>query len=125
MKLGTARLVDESIEKRCKSQTPRDYLGASILGTECDRQLWYQFHHPKPVDDPRVQRIFDLGNILEDYMIKLLKESGIEVWDVDADGEQFGFIDEEVAGHCDGVAQGFPESTVPHLLEFKSANVTS
>lgn len=96
-------------------------MGGSILGEECDRKLYYSYKKPFIVKDARVQRIFDMGNIIEDYLIKLLKEAGITVYDLDKNGEQFGFVDEEIAGHIDGVLVGIPEFDDPVLSEFKSA----
>ena len=122
IKLGTAKILDDALVKRALSQKPRDYMGASGLGTECSRELWYSYHEPLPIDDPRLQRIFDLGNAIEDLVIQWLREAGFTVYTEDENGEQFGFIDEEVAGHIDGVILGIPESTKPHLLEVKSAN---
>jgi hypothetical protein len=122
IKLGTDKLLDDACVSRRSKEKKRDYIGASMLGEDCERQLWYNIKTPKPIDDPRVLRIFDMGDMVEEYLVQLLKDAGITVWDVDENGDQFGFVDGRVAGHCDGVAQGFPESTVPHLLEFKSAN---
>ena len=121
-KMGTLKLIDDAILERCKKEKSRTYMGGSILGTECDRQLWYSYKRPWVVDSAKLQRIFDLGNILEDYVVKLLKDAGITVFDKDANGEQFGFVDGEIAGHSDGVVMGLPESDLPHLFECKSAN---
>jgi len=120
IKLGTIKLIDDAIAKRVHS--PRDYMGASILGKECDRDLWYSYKKPKPVHDPRVQRIFDMGHIIEEYVVGLLREAGLSVYEKDEAGKQFGFIDGAIAGHMDGVVMGLTESTKPHLLEIKSAN---
>lgn len=120
MKLGIAASVDEASKRELKK---RDYVGASILGEECMRKIWYIYHMPKPVEDPRVQRIFDMGNLIEDYLVSLLEKTGAKVWTKNPEtGEQFGFTEGNVGGHCDGVIQGIPESSKPHLLEFKSAN---
>lgn len=119
---GTHKLVLDAIQRRIDSEEPREYLGGSILGTQCDRQLWYQYHDPKRDHPPRVQMIFDMGNNIEDYIIRLLRESGLTIYDQDANGNQFGFVDGFIAGHIDGVIVGLPESDKPHLLEIKSAN---
>lgn len=123
-KTGTLKLIDDAILARSKKEKSRDYMGGSILGTECDRQLWYSYKRPWKVDDARLQRIFDMGNIIEDYVVELLKDAGITVFDKDANGEQFGFVDGKIAGHSDGVLVGLPESSVPHLFECKSAKST-
>lgn len=117
--MGIALILDKA---SIKDEPERDYIGASIIGKECLRDLWYSMRYPTKNNDPRVQRIFDMGNIIEDYIIDLFKRSGIEVWTKDNEGKQFGFIDGNVAGHWDGVIKGIPESTKPHLLEIKSAN---
>jgi len=123
LKLGVARLIDNAIEEKVKKKESRDYMGASGLGMECSRQLWYSFHEPKPILDPRVNRIFDLGNMLEDYVIRLLRDAGVTILTHQDDGKQFGFVDGDIAGHIDGViTAGLPESTKPHLFECKSAN---
>ena len=122
IKLGTANLIDEAILNRSSSEKKRDYMGGSILGTECDRQLWYMYKMPFTVDDPKLQRIFDMGHIFEDYIIRLLRDAGITVHCTDTNGDQFGFVDGPIAGHIDGVLEGLPESSKPHLFEAKSAN---
>ena len=120
--VGTHKLIMDSLQKRIDSQKPRSYMGASGLGTSCDRQLWYSYHQPKNDYPPRVQMIFDLGNNIEDYVIWLLREAGFTIYEKDSSGEQFGFVDGFIAGHIDGVIVGLPESAKPHLLEVKSAN---
>lgn len=121
VKLGTSNLLDEAILKRAQVQAPRNYLGASMLGEECDRKLWYSWHEPKPVSDARTQRIFDIGHKLEELVISWLKETGLTVH-TEEGGEQFGFVDGVIAGHIDGVVVGLPESKEPHLLEIKTYN---
>jgi hypothetical protein len=120
--MSIAELVDNAILKEAQEKEGRSYMGGSILGTECDRQLWYSYKRPWKVDSARVQRIFDMGNIIEDYVVELLKKAGITVYDKDENGKQFGFVDGKIAGHTDGVLMGLPESELPHLFECKSAN---
>jgi hypothetical protein len=110
--------IDKAIMAIASNKTPREYLGASSIGAECDRQLWYSFHREKPLLDPRIYRIFDQGHLMESYCISMLKHAGYEVFHDDG-GEQFGFKDEEVAGHIDAVIIIDNE---PHLLEIKTAN---
>lgn len=118
----TKRLIDDAISKRAREKQQRNYVGGSILGTSCDAALWYDIKHPVVIDDPRVNRIFDMGNLIEDYVIRLIEEAGITIHKRDSDGNQFGFIDTPIAGHIDGVLIGIPESSVPHLFENKSMN---
>jgi len=118
---GIIAQIDKALEIRSRGEKKRDYLGASLLGEECDRKIWYTYNRVAVIPSPRLQRIFDMGNIIEDYLINLLIESGLEVWDKRPDGKQWGFEDGPIKGHCDGVIQGIPESSKPHLLEIKSA----
>ena len=125
IKLGVAKMIDDSILNSCKVAKKRDYMGASGLGEECDRKLWYSYKKPKPVTSARLKRIFDMGNIIEDYLVRIFRDAGLTVYDVMENGDQFGFKDGDIAGHCDGVVVGLPESSKPHLLEFKSAKASS
>lgn len=113
--------IDDAIIKRVGDKPARQYMGASGLGEACDRKLWYSYKMPKPVDDPRILRIFDLGHQLEEYMISLLKEAGYEMWLLDENQEQFGFTDGPIAGHVDGIVM---LNETPALLEFKTYNST-
>jgi CRISPR/Cas system-associated exonuclease Cas4 (RecB family) len=111
--------IDDAIIARADSRASRKYLGASSLGEVCDRKLWYSFHQPTKILDARVNRIFDLGNLIEDYLVKLLRDAGYTVHDKDEEGKQFGFEDGIIAGNSDGV---IVVDGVPMLLEFKSYN---
>lgn len=110
--------IDETIMAIASKKASRDYLGASSIGEQCDRKLWYDFHQRKPIDDPRVHRIMDVGHWVESYALAMLKCAGYELY-YEENGDQFGFVDEELAGHADGVIM---LDGVPHLLEIKSAN---
>lgn len=124
IRLGVAKIVDDAIVATCKDEKPRTYLGGSQLGEQCDRRLWYKMYRPKPVEDPRVWRIFRNGDAVEDMVVEWLRMAGLTIWEKDENGEQFGFVDEMIAGHYDGVITGLPESTQPHLLEIKSAKAS-
>ncbi len=111
--------IDEVIQSEIDSKTHRNYLGASSLGEPCDRKLWYSYKRPKNDHDPRIQRIFDMGNMVEEYLIGLLKKSGFTLFTHDENGKQFGFDDFPIMGNSDGV---IILDDVPHLIEFKSYN---
>ena len=107
----------------------RPHLGASEIGHECDRYLWLSFRWAKPADfDGRMLRLFDSGNHQEPRLIADLRAIGVEVWDKDADGNQWRYkaVGGHFAGSLDGVGLGLPEAPkTPHLLEFKTANAKS
>ena len=111
--------IDEGLLNN--KEGPRNYLGASSLGTECDRQLWYSYHQPKRVNDPKKLRIFKVGHYLEPMVVDLLRKGGFTVYSENHDGSQFGFNDGKIAGHCDGVIIINDE---PYLLEIKTAKST-
>lgn len=115
-------LIDRVIANR-KSEV-RKYLGASEIGEPCYRKLWYGYNYGKKDMSPRIRRIMDFGHYLEDYVIKLLKESGVTVYDRSDDGTQFRFVDfnGRYSGGCDAIIRDIPDSDRLHVLEIKSAN---
>lgn len=111
--------IDNAIMAIADKKEKRSYLGASSLGKECDRELWYSFHINKGIDNPRVHRVMDYGHFSESYIVAMLRAAGYVVYDVDDDGKQYGFKDGIVAGNSDGVIMLNNE---PYLFEAKSAN---
>lgn len=110
-----------------KVERPRAYLGASVVGRECERELWYGFRWcgTGAKFDGRMLRLFNRGHREEAVFIDELRGIGCDVRDTDpATGEQFRF--KAHGGHfgcgLDGVASGIPEAPKTwHLLEFKTA----
>ena len=115
----------------------RKHLGASIIGSECKRYLWYTFRWCFSQQfDGRMQRLFNRGHREEARFIGWLRGSGFTVYDketpdvfnekgeVITEGKQFRVSD--VMGHfggsCDGVTY-FPITyaiDMAVLLEFKT-----
>jgi hypothetical protein len=106
----------------------RGHLGASQIGKECERQLWYGFRWCLTErHDGRLLRLFDTGHLEEPRMVKDLRAIGCTVMEVDPDtGRQFEVRDPEnghFGGSADGVALGVPEAQKTwHLCEFKTSN---
>jgi PD-(D/E)XK nuclease superfamily len=100
----------------------RGYLGASVIGNECARALWYAFrwaYQPEELE-PRKLRLFDTGHREEQRIVEDLRAGGMNVL-----GEQTGFaaLGGHFAGHIDGLVQGLPEAPkTVHLLEIKTHN---
>ncbi len=114
-------------EKTGKAEPSRGYLGASAIGDECARKLWYGFRWASPTTfDGRMYRLFQTGHLEEPRLIADLRAIGCEVWDRDpATGRQFRSTSHagHMAGHCDGVAKRVPSGGgKEHLLEFKTAS---
>ena len=72
--------IQESKQQKIKVY-PVHNLRASNIGHPCERYLYLLIKHwdeVKPHDVP-LQCIFDLGNAIEEYAIKALKEAGFEI----------------------------------------------
>ncbi len=127
-----AALIDRGMQATRAKETPRDYLGASRLGVECERAL--QFEYAKaPVDygrdvEGRMLRIFQRGHVVEDCMVDWLRGAGFDLRTRKANGEQFGFSDANgrLKGHVDGViVAGSDGFAYPALWENKCLGAKS
>lgn len=111
-----------------KLDPPRAYLGASQIGRECERELWYSFRWCSAGTkfDGRMLRLFNRGHREEAVFTAELRGIGCDVRDEDpSTGQQFRF--KAVNGHAgcglDGVALGIPDAPKTwHLLEYKTSN---
>lgn len=114
----------------------RWHLGASLIGHECSRYLWYTFRWcGREVGDGRndeertnnlgrKQRLFNRGHREEDRYKEYLLGIGAQVWTEDENGEQFRMkaVNGHYGGSLDGVCK-LPERygiDEPLLLEFKT-----
>lgn len=105
----------------------REHLGASIIGRECERQIWYSWRWTLKVSfSGRMLRLFQRGQLEEDQFIKDLRAIGAEVHAVNMDtGDQFrvSALGGHFGGSMDGAARGIPEAPKSwHVLEFKTHN---
>lgn len=107
----------------------RDHLGASHIGRECPRELWYSFHWVTlRKDEGRMIRLFNRGHLEEPRFVALLRMIGCEVWQHDKSGKQFRI--EGYRGHfggsLDGVVRNLPDlPEYPVLAEFKTHSLKS
>lgn len=76
-------LLSEDIDAFCASyyeQGHRNHLGASELGEECWRKLWYGFRWVKQeVFDGRMMRLFNVGHSAEPRFVTYLRGIGFEI----------------------------------------------
>jgi len=125
----TIDAIYQSYVAKRNNEPERDYLGASEIGEECCRRLWYSFRHVSRVEfEGRMLRLFDTGNIEETRIIADLRATGAKVYDRAPDGNQYRFeaCDGHFSGGLDGVIEELLESPkTPHLLEAKSHNKKS
>lgn len=104
----------------------RDYLGASLIGNECSRQIWYEYVGAEKADfEAETLWNFERGHREEDILIDRLRlVPGIEIWTKDNDGKQYGFsdLDGKFRGHVDGFVRGLLQAPkTVHVLEIKSS----
>lgn len=108
-----------------KEEPFRAHLGASLIGRECARELWYSFHWCVAKKfDGRMIRLFNRGHLEEPRFVALLMMIGCQVWQVDENGKQFRILGHRghFGGSLDGVALGIPDvpENEPCLAEFKT-----
>jgi hypothetical protein len=106
-------IIDQAMEWEQKKEMPRNYLGASSLGVECDRALQFKyFNTPKDQGKTfsgRILRIFQRGHWAEEYITGVIRDAGFDLRTGTQNGEQFGFsvLDGKIQGHIDGVFGNF------------------
>lgn len=58
----------------------RDYIGASSIGSDCLRQIWYQYKGVQAESVPaKIRRTWAIGKRLEGLIIDWLDESGVKI----------------------------------------------
>ena len=105
----------------------RAHLGASLIGHECARALWYVFRWASATrHNGRILRLFQRGHREEIEFNKELRAVGVEVYETDPNtGKQWNY--KSVGGHfglsLDGLCKGFLEDPdQPHTLEFNTSS---
>lgn len=115
--------IDSAMQSQAASEPQRDYLGASGIGEECSRKIWYGYKGHKQHFDAKTLRRFEDGHNSEERVLKWLRMvPGIELHTHDENGNQYGFsaLDGKFKGHYDGVIRGIPQSPRTwHILEVK------
>lgn len=107
----------------------RSHLGASVLGGECDRALWYSWRwFTRSSFSGQILRLFNRGHLEEGRFIALMLTIGCKVWQQDEHGKQFriSHMQSHIGGSGDGVIGNLPDlGEVPCLGEFKTHNEKS
>ncbi|MBF0093945.1 MAG: oxidoreductase [Alphaproteobacteria bacterium] len=108
----------------------RVHLGASLIGKECRRALWYDFRWTTRTSfSGRMLRLFETGQLEESRLIHNLRRTGATVLDIDPDtGRQWQVSahDGHFGGSMDAVAIGLLEAPKTwHVLEFKTHSTKS
>ena len=105
----------------------RSHMGASGIGEKCARKIWYGFNWAiKPKFLGRIVRLFNRGHLEEARFIAMLLTIGVQVYQQDANGEQYRITG--AGGHFGGSGDGIligvpdlPEGTAC-LAEFKTSS---
>lgn len=127
MKTKSAQIL-AAIDKYCQTaynDGHRSHLGASQIGEECKRKLWYVFRWCfKEQFSGRMYRLFNRGHLEEARFIEWLEGIGAKVWAMDESGKQHRVSD--VLGHFGGSMDGICRLPAEYgidediLLEFKT-----
>ncbi len=119
-------LIDESYEQE-PAQRARQYIGASIIGYDCDAAIAMNLRgYPNVAPDPQLKRIFAMGHTIEDMVVADLKRvRGLEIQETNPDtGRQWNYraCGGHVSCNTDGMAIWQGKTLV---LEIKSMNDAS
>ena len=92
------KIIEQSQESI--NSNPRDYIGASIIGSDCTRQIWYEFNGYTGSSVPnKTKRTWEIGKKLESLVMDWLKNTDIRISDTwwDLESSKFDFF----RGHID------------------------
>jgi len=108
--------LNHYLNNKIFTQPARPYLGLSQAGDECDRRLW--LYQQERTITKREARIFETGKILEEMILKELKEVFVI-----RNRQKEIVIDEKIKGHVDAVGylRNDPKKN-NYLLEIKTMN---
>jgi hypothetical protein len=107
-------------------ELPRSYLGASIIGHECDREVQFSWW-VRPLLPARVKAIFARGHFFEARIREQLISAGFIFA---SEGLEFSALDGYLQGHADGVIIAAPAMpgvylATPCVWECKALNAKS
>lgn len=76
---GTLTKRIEKMQEKIEDEK-RDYIGASSIGSDCLRQIWYQFKGVKAENVPtKFRRSWAIGKCLEGIILDWLEASGVKI----------------------------------------------
>ena len=100
----------------------RKHLGASLIGNDCTRATYYNFHWMTyPQASGQMQRLFNRGHREEARFIEYLQGIGFAVWDIDpATGKQYRVsrVNGHFGGSLDSVLRPPPHLALPDGILF-------
>lgn len=132
--ISIVEAIDAGLKSKRSEQAPRQYLGASRIGEDCERRLAYEFHMTEKDEGAdfsgKTLRIFDMGHDGEERMAEYLRLAGFDLQTHTPEGKQIGMSDAggRFKGHLDGVIHRGPKIAglkYPCLWENKALGGTS
>ena len=120
MKISLSSIIEKHQNKTDDSEA-RNYIGASSIGSECLRKIWYEYKGFKGAGVPaKTRRTWDLGKHIESLIIAWLVNAGLKI-----ETSDFTYVSENVPnfqGHFDGI---LIEKNAKYILEIKTAKNSS
>lgn len=116
-------IIDNSLSRRLEEG--RNYIGASSIGSPCERKIWYSFTGVQGDSiAPSMRRTFDIGKRLELMILDYLTEAGLDIIRQD---NLLGYASKnvrELQGHVDGIwLRPWPDEQA--IIEIKTAKDSS
>jgi CRISPR/Cas system-associated exonuclease Cas4 (RecB family) len=73
-----SKLLDNNVANL--QEDIRDYIGASSIGSPCERLIWYRYHGiiGEPIS-AKLKRTFSVGHYLEKMVISQLRDAGLNI----------------------------------------------
>lgn len=124
--MNLAELINKAYEdeEKSTSREPRNYIGASIVGNQCEALIAFSLRgFPDSELGYKLKRIFRDGHRIEDDVVRDIKKAKVKVMDVDPyTGKQWSFegFGGHAVGHADGILETHNGESL--LLEIKSMN---
>ena len=103
-----------------KDKTFRSHCGASLIGGDCDRQIWFGYHWTKQANfKAATLRLFNAGHLQEAHFCAMLELLGAEILQQTEDGKQYNF------SHSNSHAGGSLDGIIKYLPYFEDELVTA
>jgi CRISPR/Cas system-associated exonuclease Cas4 (RecB family) len=72
MKIDFDALIDRHLMREQRPKAVGKYYPSEI--GKCIRNVWYSYNHPTEIK-PELRRVFEMGNILHDFVIEVLRDT--------------------------------------------------
>jgi hypothetical protein len=120
--MDLVKLINDMLANR-KPDEERRYIGASSIGNECSRAIWYSYNAIQGLPfDPALKTTFEVGKRLESMLLDYVEETGLRIERPGYGNDWLFCQDSEVPifqGHLDAILHVHVDS--PSVLEIKTA----